>query len=192
MKSKYIIIFLCFLYGLPCFATGSKKVFAEFVNPVFIETGSYVGSGIQMALDAGYNKVISIELSDKYHNICKKRYAKNSKVTLLKGGSAEQLSKVLPNVKNEATFWLDAHFSGGDTAKQKGLCPIIAELDAIKNHHINTHTILIDDVRLFGTEEFEFITLDEVIHKLLEINPNYTIGFRDGHVKDDILFATIR
>ena len=35
-------------------------------NKIFIETGSLTGDGIQRALDAGYEKVISIECHMKF------------------------------------------------------------------------------------------------------------------------------
>ena len=35
--------------------------FKKYLNPVFIETGSLQGKGIQAAIDAGFQKVISIE-----------------------------------------------------------------------------------------------------------------------------------
>ena len=39
--------------------------FKKYPNPVFVETGSLMGDGIQQALEAGFQKVISIELSEK-------------------------------------------------------------------------------------------------------------------------------
>ena len=48
-----------------------KEIFQKYINNYFIETGSYLGDGIQQAIDAGFKNIISIELSDKYFNICK-------------------------------------------------------------------------------------------------------------------------
>ena len=70
--------------------------------------------------------------------------------------------------------------------------PILQELDQIKKHHIKSHTILIDDVRLFGTHEFDYVTLDQIIDKILEINPSYKISFVPGYVNNDILVAQIK
>ena len=44
------------------------------MNPVFVETGSHIGNGIQEAIDAGFTEVYSIELSGKFFNICKERF----------------------------------------------------------------------------------------------------------------------
>ena len=39
--------------------------FKRFKNELFIETGSFYGEGIQQAIDAGFENIISIELSPK-------------------------------------------------------------------------------------------------------------------------------
>jgi hypothetical protein len=90
-----------------------------------------------------------------------------------------------------ATFWLDGHYSGAGTAKGKTNTPLLQELDHIGSHHIKTHTILIDDVRQFGTQEMDFITLDEVVEKVRSINPNYKFLFEDGFIPNDVLVAVV-
>lgn len=71
------------------------------------------------------------------------------------------------------------------------MSPILQELEAIKNHPIKNHTILIDDVRMFGTRDFDGVTLDQITDKLREINPNYSIFFEKGYQANDILVACI-
>lgn len=160
-------------------------------NKCLIETGSYTGDGIQKALDAGYEQIYSIELSAKYYQICKDRFSSNSQVMVLWGDSGKILSQVLESIQEPITFWLDGHSMLLDTAKGDTMTPILEELEAIRSHSIKTHTILIDDIRLFGTWIFDLINLDTIIHKLREINPNYTIVFEDGYQKNDILVAFI-
>ena len=58
-----------------------KENFQKYLNDYFIETGSYMGDGIQQALDAGYKNIISIELSDKYHSISTNRFVSNPNVS---------------------------------------------------------------------------------------------------------------
>jgi hypothetical protein len=52
---------------------------------------------------------------------------------------------------SDLSFWLDAHFSSGETFKGKKDSPIIEELRIIQNYlaKIIHLTIFIDDVRLF-------------------------------------------
>lgn len=85
------------------------------------------------------------------------------------------------------THRLDAHWSQEDTGHDGTYCPILFELEAIAKHPIKTHTILIDDKRLFGTWEFLDTPLQQVIDTVLDINPEYHIQFLDGHVKRDIV-----
>ena len=107
------------------------------------------------------------------------------------GDSGKILYEVIKDIDSPITFWLDGHCSCGITAKGDEWSPILKELEQIKKHHIKNHTILIDDVRQFGTEYFDFVTIDQIIEKVLEINPDYKIFFIDGGFKDDILVAEV-
>lgn len=188
---KRILLFLSLTLSLPCFAWTTKDVFAKYPNPCFIETGSYVGDGIQAARDARFQEIHSIELSFKYYAHCTQRFSEYPNIHIWQGDSAKVLSNVLKTINTPVTFWLDGHCSFGDTAKGDTMTPILQELESIKKHPIKTHTILIDDVRLFGTKEFDFLPLGRVIEKIYEINPHYTITFENGYVQDDVLVAFI-
>jgi hypothetical protein len=54
------------------------------------------------------------------------------------------------NSEKRILFWLDAHYSGGDTSKSDhyGECPIITEVESIKNLK-EKPTIIIDDLGCF-------------------------------------------
>lgn len=171
---------------------GSQAVFAKYPNRYFIESGSYCGEGIQQALNAGFQNVCSIELAPHYYQRCCDRFSSYSNVKLHQGDSADVLPLILEKIDQPATFWLDGHYSSGDTAKGSTFSPIMAELDCIAAHPIKTHTILIDDIRQCGCIEFDFVELEEIIQKILQINPNYTIVFEDGLFKNDILAAYIK
>ena len=166
---------------------------------IFIETGTYLGTGVVKALLCGFKTIYSCELSPEQFVIAKKELAGIPNVKLYLSDSAEFLSRILSSLKEPAFFWLDAHYSGGNTAQtlveedsNKYIkCPLIRELQVIATHNIKTHTILIDDVRLFGTAHHDYITLDEVINALKQINPYYQISFADGYEPNDILVAEI-
>lgn len=172
-------------------ATTTKEVFAKYPNKYFIETGSLYGDGCQMALDAGFKYVYTIELAPHLYRHCVQRFDSNPQVKVLQGDSTYLLPQILREIDAPATFWLDGHYSWGETARGDTNTPIFAELEAIRQHPIKTHTILIDDVREFGTIEFDYIELDEIIEKIMEINPNYRISFEDGHCPHDVLVAEI-
>ena len=107
------------------------------------------------------------------------------------GDSGNILYEVIKDIDSPITFWLDGHFSGGSTALGSEACPILKELDQIKKHPIKTHTILIDDLRVFGTHSFNFITIDQIKEKILEINPNYTFWYENGVIPNDVLVAQV-
>jgi len=44
-------------------------LFEKYPNPVFIETGTYHGEGIQYALQAGFKNVRSVELSEPLYQM---------------------------------------------------------------------------------------------------------------------------
>ena len=186
---KLAALTICLFSSLE--ASTSPAVFAKYPNKYFIESGSYRGDGICMALNTGFEVVYSIELSPFYYEHCLSRFGEHPQVGLFEGDSSIMLLEVLKNVDAPATFWLDGHYSGDNTACGSSYSPILAELDAIGQHQIKTHTILIDDIRLLGGLYFDFVSLDTIIKKILEINPNYRISYEDGHIANDVLVAKV-
>ena len=170
----------------------TKEVFQRYLNPIFIETGSFFGDSIDRALEAGFKEVHSIELSPYLYEVCRDRFRHNHRVHLHLGNSPIVLLNILNQIDEPVTFWLDGHYSKGITARGETNTPLLEELAAIATHPIKTHTLLIDDVRLFGTDEFDFIELEEILEAIYLINPNYNIYFEDGHVaQQDVLVATV-
>lgn len=175
----------------------------EKYTSVFVETGSYLGDGIKAALVAGYNKVHSIEIAEPKYQICKDLFKDEPKVQVYLGDSCDLLGEVIAKIKEPITFWLDGHFSEGDRklgTRMKHLCPLIQELDIIKQHQIKSHVILIDDTNCWnGMENFyhEGFDLKMLIEKVKEVNSDYKISYIDGKHLDgrvihkDILIARI-
>jgi hypothetical protein len=112
---------------------------------------------------------------------------------IIKGGDTFQVfGDVVAKVDKQATFWLDAHWDGGPVGVYK--CPLPFELQNLMQHPIRTHTILIDDRRLFGqvgSTWGENINEESIINSLIDINPNYKILYEDGHVPNDIIVAKV-
>lgn len=161
-------------------------------NEVFIETGSYTGEGIKNAIFAGYKKIYSIELVEKYHRFCKNYFKYIDWVNLYHGDSVEQLPNILNELNTSATIWLDAHYSGGDTAFVNDITPLMNELDIIKNHSIKNHVIIIDDLREWRIDYPAIrFGVEEIKNKILEINSNYIFSLADGYVPEDILIAEV-
>ena len=96
------------------------------------------------------DEVWTIELSDEYFTRASSRFSARSDVHVIHGRSEDRLPAVLADVVGPAVFWLDGHWSGGDTAGEERECPILDEIAAIDAwDHAGGSAILIDDARLF-------------------------------------------
>lgn len=174
----------------------NQKNFEKYPNPIWVETGSWHGDGIQQAIDAGFKELYSIELSHDLYLRCVDRFRDVPFVHLIEGDSSLVLDDLLSKLDKQITFWLDGHFSGGDTVLGKYKSPLMQELDAIANHKIKTHTIIIDDLRDWYVGNTGF-NLDMLKEKIKSINPNYSFTFEDNQVdvdtcfRNDILIATV-
>lgn len=181
----------CLIYTCEGFSVTSSQVFEKYPNKALIETGTFYGNGVENALKAGFKEVYSIELSPDLYQYCYEKFKSNPNVHIYLGDSSVVLKDVLAKINDPVTFWLDGHYSAGVTAKGNKNSPILEEIAAIGQHKIKNHTILIDDVRLFGTEEFDNVTKDQVIAAIKQINKDYEISFEDGYIANDVLVAKI-
>jgi len=189
----FTFLTLCCLAGMTSlFSVTSTAVFAKYKKKYFVETGTFRGDGVQQALDAGYEEVYSIELSESLYMCAKERFKDRPNVHLIHGDSSKVLWDVISQINGPITFWLDGHYSGGITARGETTTALLQELDAIARHPIKTHTILIDDVRDFGGAGFDFIPMDTAIAKLKGINKKYAIRFEDGYIQNDVLVAVVK
>jgi len=168
--------------------------FSRFKNNFFVETGTYIGNGLNCAIQAGYHKCYSIEIHEKFHNSSVKRFEeqiKQNKVKIFCGNSESYFKYIVSGLPEKATFWLDAHISSQYGEALAKNCPIMEELEAIKNHHIKDHTILIDDLNYFGNAMHDNIMLGDIIEYIRTINPNYKFEFLDSYCSNNILVAYV-
>lgn len=157
-------------------------------NRIFIETGTWLGHGIEKALQLGYEKVYSCDIDEDLVRKSAERF-KNENVEILALHSSEALRKIMSEVDESCTIFLDAHVMPKDQNNEsmgfddrqltltsdKGIpkCPIIEELSIIASSDVKNHTILIDDEHCFGTWMFNGLTLDETYEIIKKINPDY-------------------
>lgn len=127
-----------------------KKYAKQFHLHTFVETGTYYGDMVQ-AVKNSFNKIYSIELSDKLYSLCVNRFKSDKKICLIQGDSAIKLRNVLEEINCPALFWLDGHYSSGVTVKSENETPILDELSLIFEYPNHGHVIVIDDARNFGT-----------------------------------------
>jgi hypothetical protein len=124
----------------------------RYSNPdtTWIETGTYLGTTTE-ALAKISKWVISIEPSEELYNKSLRRLSAFNNVQLLNGSSEDLFNSVCTQVSGSVSFWLDGHFSGGETFKGEQDCPIEYELAAISQHLpiYERVCVYIDDFRLF-------------------------------------------
>lgn len=141
----------------------------------FVETGTYMGETI-LRFEDEFEKLYTIELSDSLHaDFIKKNYNKNKIISIL-GDSSEKLKDVIDNLNDKTIFFLDGHYSSCGTAKGKKDVPLYEELEKISKKMEHESIIIIDDLRLFGTNLNEdWVDINK--ESLLDILGNRVEGF---------------
>jgi len=168
----------------------------KYKNDVFVETGTFQGDTIDILLKVDEFKesqIYSLELSDVFYERCKAKYENLDNVTIVHTNSKYELFDVIKNINTPITFWLDSHWSGTPDVgcDPDTICPILYELKQIKQHHIKTHTIIVDDIRLMDGKHFP-VTLDEIVAHIMDINPNYKLVlYDDPWAERDVLVASL-
>jgi hypothetical protein len=114
---------------------------------VVVEGGTYKG-GTASLLSKSFDKVYTIEKSDVMYAIAQDNLKDFKNVNMLKGDTREHLVPILA-VNDNILFWLDAHWSGGETYGEGDECPLLQELGLIFSSTLNNYAIMVDDARLF-------------------------------------------
>jgi len=150
---------------------------------VLIETGTFLGDMVE-AQRNNFKKIFSIELQYDLAKKAGERFKDVGHIKILQGDSGELLRTILKEVNEPAIFWLDAHYSGGLTAKGDKECPIYQEIDAIFATKEN-HFLLIDDARLFNGKG-DYPTIDQLTKYIQDKDPRYKVS-----VDNDIIICVI-
>lgn len=172
----------------------------KYPNKYFIETGTYLGDGVKKALTSNaFQYIYSVEIDTLRHITAREAFSIYENVTIIKGDSGELLKLILKHIDFPCTFWLDAHYNGDEAEYGPKWCPLVEELEAIKNHPVKTHTIIVDDYRCMDNTHFDherkipvgFPGKKNLLKILLSINPDYSIKFLDGVEPNDIVVARV-
>lgn len=161
----------------------------------FIETGTYEGGTI-FALEPYFDKLHTIEFSEKYYNNTKNEY-NGCKINFILGDSSIVFESLLPTITDKSIFFLDGHWSVGDTGKSAKDCPLDEEITHIYNLFQNEAIIIIDDVRLFGlgsssglNEDWSKINKDNLL-TILQSRINQVYHLDSTYAKNDRLIIHI-
>ena len=174
-------------YALPPQSVKLAVIRQNIPNPpprVFIETGTYYGDTVAAAKDI-YANVISIEVDEKLYKKACQRFAADHNVRIVHGDCARELSAILATLKEPAVFWLDGHYSGGETGKGIVEDPILISLNQIASHPVRDHVIFIDDARTFDGREGR-PDISDIFNEIKKIDSRYII-----RVQNDIIVATV-
>jgi hypothetical protein len=154
---------------MPSLTLDEIKKYSPFSTLTFVETGTYMGNTVNN-VKSYFDTVYSIEINENYANKAIERFKSNDNVHIIKGDSSVEIEKLCKNIDTPTFFWLDGHWSGGDTGKGDKDCPLIEEINHIVNFCKNKCIIAIDDVRLFGTkinEDWSYISRETLL-KIVE------------------------
>jgi hypothetical protein len=118
--------------------------------PLFVETGTYEGDTALWASSV-FPRVITIERSAAQHERAVRRLAAASNVVCMLGDSRTQLAEIAAGLDGPAVFWLDAHWSGGETYGSGDECPLLGELAALAAARA-PRFVFVDAVRRLGDQ----------------------------------------
>lgn len=118
---------------------------------IMVETGTLLGDMVE-AMKHRFERIYSIEISPELARRAQQRFANDRHVTIIENDSAIALRDLVPKLEAPALFWLDGHYSGGNTGKGAKETPIMEELETIFSSPL-PHIVLVDDARCFGTEK---------------------------------------
>lgn len=173
----------------------NKNLLAEYPNTYYVETGSYRGDSIQAAVNAKFKYIRSIDIDRNNVLFCKSRFdlivKPTKQIMLYTGDSAVKLESMIADINEPITFFLDSHsqmFEG--EVKHANPFPLLLELEQIRKHYINYHTIIIDDWHIFYPDRVGY-GKDDIKKALFDINPGYQLRHVANPVIDDILIATL-
>ena len=161
---------------------------AKFSNNYFIKIGNFKEETLDSIIVNNYfSKIYSLETSSVFHESYKSKFNNNTNVEFIINDSKYNLTNLINSINEPITFWLNNDWS--DEEKHSSIFEVLQQ---IKSHHINNHTIIIDNINLIDSNN-KTIKVEDIIEKVKQINPNYNIRFtnqnNDDNISKDILVA---
>jgi hypothetical protein len=160
-----------------------KHYAEDYKLDLFVETGTCLGDMVE-AVKRDFERVYSIEVDEELFQRARHRFRKDRHVVVMQGNSARLLKHVVKQIDRSTLFWLDAHYSGGVTAKGKTDTPILEELECLFDAADLRHVIIIDDARCFGNDR-GYPTIEKLTTFVTSWKP-----LLDVSVKNDMIIIT--
>lgn len=168
-----------------------KETLEKYPNRAFVETGTFKGGGVRLALECGFSMIHSIEIDPILYAQCDREFQQYENVLIYRGDSVQLLPSVLQYCKFPVTLWLDAHIQESAVIGEYAV-PLIQELYVLQKYRVGYNdTVLIDDRRLFGQGGWwKGIREIDIIKILEQTYPNNRIIYEDNNAaKNDILVS---
>jgi hypothetical protein len=151
--------------------------FSEIVNKYgqpkgIIHIGAHLMEERNDYLSFGFKNTIWVEANPKiYSNI---KFINNE-------------NKLISQINEPFTYWLDGHYSGGKTGFGFLEFPIMIELESILKRNINDEIIYIDDMRILENYS-KTINKNLIIELVNKYKNNFNISYeRSEFYKEDIM-----
>ena len=131
----------------------------------FIETGCWIGQGLEFAKSIGFSKLYSCDINNDFVSMCKEKFTND---TVLHLKSTEFLQQILPFVTGPSLFWLDAHCPvhyGYAVENENTKFPLLEEVKLVISlkQKFEKDVFILDDLRVMHPENNPFFnaTLDK-------------------------------
>lgn len=122
----------------------TSEVLRKYPNPIFIETGTGDGGGVELADACGFAAIFTIDPFRPSLDLAK---SKVPRISTICGDSRVALPVLLEFTCAPTTFWLDAH---SHFSHQEPVTCVLEELASIIKWWKPGSAVLIDDWRMFG------------------------------------------
>lgn len=137
------------------------ELFHSREHRVFIEAGTYRGDTVAFFVPYA-DSIVSIELQRGLYAAAVRRFANEPKVSIVYGDALTEIPRVVGTTPTPPLVFLDGHFSGEGTATGEEMEPAMAMLAALGSVAMPGATLVIDDLRMFGSGLLGFPQLDEI------------------------------
>ena len=147
---------------------------------LFVETGTFLGE-TTLAMSEVFDHCWTVEIDAELYAQALVRFESRKNITALHGSSDKFIIPILKDINAPAIFWLDGHYSRGNTGRGNVDTPILDELKKIFDHPIKTHVILIDDARVFiGMNDYPTI---KALHHFVRTHSPYRMRLSNDIIK---------
>jgi len=163
----------------------------------FVETGTYLGQSLAN-VSGLFERAVSIELSRELHEAALQKFADRGNVELLLGDSARRIGDASDLCRGLPTlYWLDAHWSAGNTARGDENTPIVQELSIVAGRASTDDVVLIDDIRFFISIPAGFSTHEAnggypLLQEILTVLARFPGGGFEAVLLGDVLVCMSR